>query len=252
MKKLVFTALLASAVLATPAMADDRKLPFPAMAIKGEGTYAVKPDYATFSLTIQTRDKSSDKATRDHAGKVEKMAAILAKLKEEGLRLGGSNFTVRTEQQRERADGYLTGRPVGPIEYILTTRYTFATREITSQALNKMIDNVATGDLYELGSLRFYPDDSHKASLEARKAAVANAREQAEAYAEAADMKLVEIMEIADGEASFYRREEDGVADMPSRRIGSQWVKVAHITPPKTIDYSASVNMVWRISSRDK
>ena len=75
---------------------------------------------------------------------------------------------------------------------------------------------------------------------QARRAAMVDAREQAGAYADAGELKLVEIIEITDGEATPM---ENGVADLPMPRF-------VQIIPPATVAFTASVNVTWRIAPR--
>ncbi|SEP25488.1 Protein of unknown function [Methylobacterium sp. ap11] len=72
-----------------------------------------------------------------------------------------------------------------------------------------------------------------------RRAAVLDAREPARIYAEAAELKPVEITEITDGEGS----PPDGYADMPRSRV-------AQIIPPAVVTFSAAVTIRWRIAPR--
>lgn len=79
-----------------------------------------------------------------------------------------------------------------------------------------------------------------RALNEARRAAVLDAREQARIYAEAADLTLVEITEITDGDAL----PPDGFADMPFS------LRFVEIIPPASADFTASVTIRRRITSR--
>jgi uncharacterized protein YggE len=76
---------------------------------------------------------------------------------------------------------------------------------------------------------------------QARRAAVKDARDQAEAYTDAGGVKLMDILEIAYGEAvSLQGRGEFDLA-VP---------RYVQIIPPATITFRASVKIVWRIAPR--
>ncbi|GGC57876.1 hypothetical protein GCM10010994_16080 [Chelatococcus reniformis] len=79
---------------------------------------------------------------------------------------------------------------------------------------------------------------------EARRAAVIDAREQADVYADAAGLRLVEITDIADGNA---RPPISGEADLP---VAHEGVRTLAILPPATLRFDASVQMRWRIAPR--
>ncbi len=105
--------------------------------------------------------------------------------------------------------------------------------------LNDIASRLAAPGLFEIGRITFSVNAGRTALNEARRAAVLDAREQARIYAEAADLKLVEIVSITDGEA----RPPDGYADMPMPRF-------VQIIPPAKVDFEAAVTITWRIAPR--
>jgi uncharacterized protein YggE len=68
-----------------------------------------------------------------------------------------------------------------------------------------------------------------------------DAREQAQAYAEPVNLKLGQIIAITDGDA----RPIDGEADLPARRPDRPYT--VQIVPPANLEFTASVNVTWRI-----
>lgn len=253
MKKYALIALLTLAS-STPAFAEGIKPSFPSMAIKGQGEYKVKPDYAIFNLAVETRNTSTEKALTQHAAKIEKVSALLESLKAEGLKVESADFSSKTEQRMMKEEQpRRTDRPLGPPEYVATTIYTLRTDQPDKKNLEKIASLLSTGDLYTLRSAAFRSNEPRKAHLEARKNAVRDAREQAEAYASAASIKLLEIVDITDSDASDYRHGDSGnYFDLPSRRSASgKWLKVSEIIPPETLSFNAGVNIMWKIAPKE-
>jgi uncharacterized protein YggE len=90
-------------------------------------------------------------------------------------------------------------------------------------------------------NVAFLVDQDRRALNEARRAAVRDARDQAEAYADAAGVRLVDVAEIADGEAIPVRA--DGYADLALPAY-------VQVIPPATVTFTASVRVVWHIAPR--
>jgi uncharacterized protein YggE len=75
---------------------------------------------------------------------------------------------------------------------------------------------------------------------QARRQAMTDARDQAAAYADAGDLRLVEIIAVTDGDAVPY---SGGYVDMPVSRL-------VQIIPPLTVSFDSSVQVTWRIAPR--
>lgn len=215
------------------------------MAIRGTGSHEVKPDYATLHLSIYDLNRSSERAMEAHAKQLAKAKELLEELKRDGVEIKKSDFQLRSQQKTETirsSNGSTTQKPIGPVEFVANTNYRVETRKM--EELPELIGKLVSSGIFEISSLAYDVDNPRGALLQARKAAVTDAREQAEIYADAAGIRLVEVEEITDGEAS---RSYSDQADLPSRRLGGQWLKVTQIVPPATLNYNASVNIVWRI-----
>ena len=92
-------------------------------------------------------------------------------------------------------------------------------------------------------SLSWGLDKQEEGADEARRAAVRDARRQAEVYAEAAQVKLGRLLEIRDGTARPFE------PDMPMpMRMAAKAPEAVPIVPPATVRYRADVQMVWEIA----
>ena len=98
--------------------------------------------------------------------------------------------------------------------------------------------------LFGIETVRFDVVQERAALNQARRAAMLDAREQAQAYAEPVDLELEQIVSITDGDAD----PPDGEADLPARRTSGSYT--VQILPPAKLEFTASVNVTWRIAPR--
>ena len=99
----------------------------------------------------------------------------------------------------------------------------------------------ASSGLFEVQRVSFQVEEERSALNQARRAAMLDARDQAEAYADAGGVRLVEVIEISDGAAIPLNATE--AADLAR----SPYVQ---IVPPAVVAFTASVKVVWRIAPR--
>lgn len=203
------------------------------IAVAGEGRVNVAPDYAEFFADVSTRGDSLDAATKQHTDRATKALAVLRGLSKQGVSVERSSF--RLEQNRPpRANA--AKQPAS--DYRATT--TFAVKADQLASLNEVISAIAAAGLFEVRTIRYGIKDEERAIDDARRAAVKNARRQAEVYADAAGVKLGEILEIFDGVAQNLGSEAALRAATPN----------VQVAPPATIPFRAGINIKWRIISQ--
>ena len=220
-----------------PAGAQDATGPAN-LTVRGSGTVTAAPDFARMSVSVLTRGPSLEAAVRDHTGRIVAAKAVLARLAATGITVDEGSFSLGEEPVPPARDGHPSAQPP---TYRAQTRF-----DLTLLALDK-IDAVA-GDivgsgLFDFDSTRFGVVDRTAATDRARRAAMADARHQAEVYADAGGLRLDGIQRIADGDTVI----PDGDADMPVR--AARAAKVG-IKAPKTLDFQASVTVTWRMAPR--
>ena len=125
-----------------------------------------------------------------------------------------------------------------PPEYRAITTFSLKANQLA--ALNEVISAIAAAGVFEVRTIRYGIKDEERAIDDARRAAVRNARRQAEVYADAAGVKLAEILEIFDGVAQNLGSEASLRAATPN----------VQVSPPATIPFRAGINIKWRIVSR--
>jgi uncharacterized protein YggE len=104
--------------------------------------------------------------------------------------------------------------------------------------VDAVVARLAASGLFEVQGLAFGVADESAPMNEARRKAVADARAQAEIYAEAAGVRLGDIVELTDG----------GGRPMPFRMAAA--APSAQIQPPETLSFNASVGITWSIAPR--
>ncbi|MGL4291202.1 MAG: SIMPL domain-containing protein [Phreatobacter sp.] len=216
-----------------PAQSGSSRGPF--MAILGSGSHEVPPATASLDVRIETTGATLAEAVEPHAAKAQAVREAIERLGADGLQLRRASYSSRLESPMvPNAQGVVVrAEPI----YRAVTRFTLGTSQL-DKLQSQLTQLAGLPDLLFDGVLRFSAADERRALLQARQAAARDAREQALAYAEATGVRLVEIMEITDGEA----RPADGVADMPSLSPGALVFVV-----PQSLTFHSSVNIVWRI-----
>ena len=225
-------AVLLMAVLAGAAGAQTVSEPF--LTTTGEGHVHVPPDYAEFTAEVVTRVDSLEAATQKHTERAAKAAAVLRGMAKHGVSVERSTF--RLEQSRTGTPK--AGAKAPPNEFRAIT--TFALKINKLNSLNDAVSSIAAAALFEVRSIRYGVSNEERVLDEARRAAVKNARRQAEVYTDAAGVELGEILEMADGSAGGLGSE--AALRMPAPNV--------QLTAPATIPFRASITIRWRIKPR--
>jgi uncharacterized protein YggE len=204
------------------------------IAVAGEGHVNVAPDYAEFFADVATRGESLEAATRLHTDRAAKAAAALRALAKYNVSVERSSFRLEQVRGPGRAGDKKQASP----EYRATT--TFAVKANQLSSLNEVISAIAGAGVFEVRTVRYGINDEQGAIDNARREAVKNARRQAEVYADAAGVKLAEILEIFDGVAQNLGSEASLRAATPN----------VQVQPPATIPFRAGINIKWRIIAK--
>ncbi|MGO4385905.1 SIMPL domain-containing protein [Microvirga sp. 2YAF29] len=246
----VLTALVLSSITfhAAAEMASSDSRREPVLTVLGQGSYEVRPDIARFRATLSTEEKTLEATMRQHGERATRAAAVLQELKLLGLEVEKSSFrtnerrVVKSVTTEELARGL---RPSSVIEGY-TAATDFFLRSPSLENLNQAVTKLAASGLFGFQTIQFSVLQERGALNQARRAAMLDAREQAQAYAEPVDLELGQILAITDGEA----QPPQGEADLPSRSAGYGGPSTVQIVPPAVVKFTASVNVTWRIAPR--
>lgn len=230
----ILTALLVLGLAMTgPARADDDD---PAtIRITGEGAVSAVPDIASVSVGVET---TADEAAAALSENSEAMGRTIAALEASGIGArdrqtsGLSVQPVYTRPDRGEARE-LSG-------YRVVNQLSVTVRDLDS--LGGVLDALVSAGANRLGSIDFRIEEPAPLLDEARRAAVADARRAAEAYAGAAGVSLGPVLSISEGGGRPEPRPHAGevralAAAVPVER-GEETLR-------------ASVTIVWALETDD-
>ncbi len=201
-KSLLALGILGSVItMPLTAMAQER---FPENTIlsQGVGVVTAQPDTMQLNLGVETEGKTSEAARNANA---QKMNAILARLRGlgiPGLVLKTAHFNVYPIRESERPDprGHYSGRPDQIIGYRAHNQIMARVEGEDNSALasyaSRLIDSAVGAGATNVDGPNFFLSKNNKAQQEALKLAVRQARENAEAVAQAAGVRIVGVYSI--------------------------------------------------------
>lgn len=220
---------LSSAVTAQPAVQRE-----PTLTVRGQGRALVAPDHANLTVEVVTKGRTPEAATAAHRDRASRAADALRAMRTDGLAIEQSTF--RLDETRQPTPNAPQGR--GEPEYRAVT--TFELKMARVDGVDRAVTALASGGLFEMRNMRFGIDERNAGVAAARKNAVDDARERATTYAEAAGVRLGDIIRIDDTESRSPR--DFAVAAPMARNV--------QVIPPETLTLTASVSITWRIEPR--
>jgi uncharacterized protein YggE len=225
--RILATALLAALSIVPPAAAQDDGRPrTPVISVSGTGEAELKPDFARLLVTVSTQADTVAPAVDANRTATERVLDIRTQ-----------NFQVFQTPPRVGPDG----REMKTPRFTVNHQLRIVTRDI--DGVGKLTGAIVGSDDMMFQSLSWGLDRQEEGADEARRAAVRDARRQAEVYAEAAQVKLGRLLEIRDGTARPFEPE----MAMPMR-MAAKAPDAVPIVPPATVRYRADVQMVWEIA----
>lgn len=189
--------LVALALLGgTAATAAPDSEPEPRLRVTGEGTASVEPDMALLQLTV-TREGETARAALDANSAA--MQDVLAAMRDQGIAerdLQTANFSIypRYKHQPQRPSG--EQEPPRIVGYTVSNSLTVRVRDI--KRVGVILDESVSLGVNEGGNIQFMNDDPSEALAKARRDAVRDALARASTLAEAAGVKLGDILEISE------------------------------------------------------
>ncbi|WP_194164592.1 SIMPL domain-containing protein [Microvirga thermotolerans] len=228
-----------AALLASPALAEDPSPPTATVSVMGSGEAQLKPDFARLFVAVETQGDTVGKVVEANRASSEEVLARLSALgvKKEDIRT--ENFQVF--QTPPRVDGM--GKEVKAPKFTANHRLRITTRDL--DGVGRLAGEIMASPNMLFQSVSFGLDRQEEGGDEARRAAVRDARRQAELYAQAAGVTLGRLLEIRDGSAQPYE---------PPREMRAMAMKAGGpaeeipIVPPATLRYTSHVQMVWEIA----
>jgi uncharacterized protein YggE len=228
--------LIAAAVLALASghsLAQSIATTEPSVTVHGQGRAQVPPDHANLTVEVETKAKTAADATAAHRERAARAVNALREMKPDRVEIVQSNFRLGEFRAPPAPSGI--SREASP-EYQAVTSFELKMTRV--DAVDGAITKIASTGLFQVRNLRFGVSDDNPGADTARKRAVANARERATAYAQAAGVQLGDIVKIEDLEAQgpvLF------AAQAPAMRS-------VQVIPPESLTLSASVTITWKIA----
>lgn len=188
-----FTTNLVPALLLLLASATFAGDPVPQIRATGEARAEVAPDMALLQLTV-TREAETARAALDASSAA--MAEVIAAMREGGVAerdLQTSNFSIQPRYVYPKPREEQPPRIVG---YIVSNSLTVRVRELEN--LGALLDRSVTLGVNEGGGVQFTNADPSAALAQARAEAVRDAMRRAKTMAEAAGVKLGDVLQISE------------------------------------------------------
>ena len=232
------TGLLAAALIALAALsACGQKETL--LAINASATTSTAPDLAVVTLGVLARGPSARAAQEAQS---ERMSSVL----QAAHAAGGQDADVQTVGfSLEPQYAYARGQAPRITGYV--SRNTVSIRVRNLNAVSGLIDATVAQGANELQGIQFTYQDEEASREAARAKALRTARQRAERYAQAADMRVAGIRSIVEPGSAFPPadgRRADHAYDMAARE---QAARNASPINPGLLDNNANVTVVFAL-----
>jgi hypothetical protein len=189
---LLMVASLLSACAAAPVASAQQSEPetqnLRTLAVTGSGQALLTPDIAYVTIGVHTEDKNAAEAVAANSTQAQ---AVTDGLREFGIAardIRTTNFSIYPQQQFDER-GQVQG-----ITYVVDNSVYVTVRDLTE--IGDLLDTAVQAGANSIYGIQFDVADKTKALSDARKAAIANAREIAGELATAANVTLGPIQSI--------------------------------------------------------
>ncbi|WP_046868796.1 SIMPL domain-containing protein [Microvirga massiliensis] len=226
-RRLTFVAL-SLALTASPALSQPTDLP-PRITITGTGKVTATPDIASVSIGVVTSAETASEALRANNSAMGETTDMLVRTGVERRDMVTSGFSVQPQY-----DGR-SGKPI-QVGFSVTNSLSVRLRDISR--VGDVLDAAVKLGSNQIGGIAFDISNKEPFLVKAREAAVADAKQAAQTFARAADLKLVRIISITES------YDTGGPRPMEMRTMA-----VASSVPiqPGENTVKASVTIAWEI-----
>jgi uncharacterized protein YggE len=183
----MFRPLMIAAVLfSTPALADDKGR----IIMTGTASVSAVPDQAIVTAGVVTNSKSARAALSENTKKMSQVFAALKDINVEDRDVTTSNFNISPNWEHGPNGSRQNG-------YQVSNQVTVRLRDVTF--VGAALDTLVRAGANQAGGVQFLVEDRDTLLDTARAEAVTKAKARATLYADAAGVKLGDIIEITEG-----------------------------------------------------
>lgn len=183
------------------------------ISISGEGKVSVRPDIATFTVSVVTRAKKIGDAQRQNT---ERSNAVFAYLKGQGVQekdLTSAGYSIYPQYVYTRelilCEANMPCPPQRPPQIAsYEVRHTIEVKIHDLNKVDDLLEGVVASGANEVGSVSFSVDRPEQAQAEARKQAIDSAKEKAKVLARDLGVRLGKIVSFSEfgGQPPIYMR----------------------------------------------
>ena len=229
-----------AALLTSPAFAQNTaQIPQRTLSLTGQAEVKAAPDIAVISAGVVSEARTAREALTLNN---KAMASALQTIEASGVAkkdIQTSNFSVQPKYKYPKRSSTGEQAPPQIVGYTVSNTVTVIVRELSD--LGEILDAVVSSGINQMNGLSFSIAEPAPLRNQARKLAVAEARERAELYAQAAGVSLGNILSIS--EAGSVRPPQP-----VSRRAAFEAAAAAAVPIAQGQQSSEmQVNIVWEI-----
>ncbi len=205
-----------------------------AIHVSGEGRVSAEPDMAQINVGVETRSVTAQRAVTQNAADMNRVMGALAELGIDEEDIQTTDFSIRPEVDFREDRG---SRVVG---YVVTNSVRVKIRDV--EQAGDVLDAVTAAGANQIFGITFTVEDPRPIQEQARTLAVEAARDKAEALADAAGVRLGELLsmsEIEFGGPVFVER-----AAAPMEAIGG-----GIAVQPGQLEFAIQVQLTYAIES---
>ena len=213
--------------------------------VRGVGSVSVKPDYITLSMTIDSQDKSYDRAMEEAARRIDILqdATVSVGYKKDALKTASFNVETRYENVIDRQGNYKREFSGYACIYRLKLSFDFDSKQL-ARVISVIADSGAKPEL----SIAFTVKSPAKVNEELLISAAENTKAKAEILCKASGNKLGELLSIDYnwGELNIVSRTTYEMEDCIPPMMAMSKCAAPEIEPDN-IEVSDTVAFVWEI-----
>jgi uncharacterized protein YggE len=225
----------APTVAATSSPVSDQSANPRTLTVSGTGTAYLTPDIAYINIGVHTENKDAAVAVSSNNTNSQKVIDALKKFGIADKDIQTTNFSIYPQQQFDNQ-----GKPTGEINYVVDNTVYVTVRDLSK--IGNLLDTVVQAGANSINSIQFDVTDRTKALSDARQAAIADAKAQAQEVAKAAGVTLGVVQSI------------DVTGSTPpvpvyQAKAGGAMVEAAPSVPvnPGQLTVTINVNVVYQI-----
>lgn len=211
--------------------------------VRGVGSVSVKPDYITLSMTIDSQDKSYDRATEEAARRIDILqdATVSVGYKKDALKTASFNVETRYENVKDRQGNYKREFSGYACIYRLKLSFDFDSKQL-ARVISVIADSGAKPEL----SIAFTVKSPAKVNEELLISAAENTKAKEEILCKASGNKLGELLSIDYnwGELNIVSRTTYEMEDCIPPMMAMSKCAAPEIEPDN-IEVSDTVAFVW-------